>query len=555
MGGGYWNLEFVRLKFVWDLGFGIWSFVRTLDFAPGPFKTPGVFSARASFYSQWRTSLRPYGILRENNLPPEALLQNIWHHQRLLRDELKLTDGRAVRVLHPGFWNHGAGPDFREAVLQFGSEPPVTGDVEIDLQLSGWKAHGHDRNPNFKNVRLHVLWESAAGEKSLPTLALRPFLDAPLVELALWLTTDAAQKYPEGLLGQCAGPLRDLSLTQLEQLLNEAALVRFERKAADLHARARQCGWEQSLWEGMLRALGYRHNVWPMQRVGELRGRLLAVGQAPPPVTVHQAPPLGEPAGEGARDTNASRGRLAHSGSSSLIAVQARLLGLSGLLPHDLTRQQRSADTYLRTVWDHWWRERDAFSDCALPKTLWKLNGLRPANHPHRRLALAAHWAGDAKLFKRIDQWFITTQPDKALDESLLKCLQPEADEFWSRHWTLRSAAMPKPQPLLGATRATDLAINVILPWLWLRAREGGNAKLQAEAERRYFVWPAAEDNSVLRLARDRLLGGRRDVKLANAAMQQGVLQVVSDFCHHSNALCADCKFPELVKNWRVGAA
>ena len=491
-----------------------------------------MFSARASFYSQWRTSLRPFGILRENDLPPEALLQNIWHHQRLLRDELKLSDGRAVRVLHPGFWNHGAGPDFRDAVLQFGSEPPVTGDVEIDLQASGWKAHGHDRNPNFKNVKLHVLWEGAkveglalrgqsdsarsASGTTLPTLVLKPFLDAPLAELALWLTTDAAQKYPEGLLGQCAGPLRDLSLTQLEQLLNEAALVRFERKAADLNARARQCGWEQSLWEGMLRALGYKQNVWPMQRVGELRGRL---------------------------------------GKTSLISTQARLLGISGLLPHDLTRQQRSADTYLRTVWDHWWRERDAFSDCALPKTLWKLNGLRPANHPHRRLALAAHWAGDAKLFKRIDQWFITTQPDNALDESLLKCLQPDADEFWSRHWTLRSAAMPKPQPLLGATRATDLAINVILPWLWLRAREGGNAKLQAEAERRYFAWPAAEDNSVLRLARDRLLGGRRDVKLANAAVQQGVMQVVSDFCHHSNALCADCKFPELVRNWRVGAA
>ena len=415
-------------------------------------------------------------------------------------------------MLHPGFWNHGAGPDFRDAVLQFDSEPPVTGDVEIDLQPSGWKAHGHDRNPNFENVKLHVVWADANGEG----LALKLFLDAPLAELALWLTSDAAQRYPEGLLGQCAGPLRDLSLTQVEQLLNEAALVRFERKASDLHARARQCGWEQALWEGMLRALGYRQNVWPMQRVGELRARLIDGG--------------------------------------SLVSAQARLLGVSGLLPNDLTRQQRSTDTYLRTVWDHWWRERDAFSDCVLPKTLWRLNALRPANHPQRRLALAAHWSGDAKLFKRIEQWFATTPPDHALDESLLKCLQPNADEFWSRHWTLRSAMMPKPQPLLGATRATDLAINVILPWLWLRAREGGNAKLQAEAERRYFAWPAAEDNAVLRLARDRLLGGRRDVKLANAALQQGLLQVVSDFCNHSNALCADCKFPELVRNWRVGA-
>ena len=475
-----------------------------------------MLSARPQFYLQWRATHSPFGTLRDSDTPPEALLQNIWHHQRILRDELKLADGRALRVLHPGFWNHGAGPDFRDAVLQFSGEPPVTSDVEIDLDSSGWKSHAHHSNPNFRNVRLHVIWDGDVRE-TIPTLKLKSFLDSPLAELALWLTTDVAKQYPEHLLGKCAGPLRELSDVQLAQLLNEAALVRLQRKAADLHARARQAGWEQALWEGMLRALGYKQNVWPMQRLGELRARLA-------------------------------------NGDGSVVPLQARLLGISGLLPNDLTRKQRSADSYLRAVWDHWWRERDAFGDCALPKSLWRLNGLRPANHPQRRLALAAHWSRDAGLFKRIDKWLITARPDNALANSLLVCLQPPVDEFWSRHWTLRSARIAKPQPLLGATRVTDLAINVVLPWLWLRAREGGNAKLLAEAERRYFAWPAAEDNAVLRLARDRLLGGRRDVKLASAALQQGLLQIVRDFCYHSNALCADCKFPELVRNWKISA-
>ena len=444
-------------------------------------------------------------------------MQNIWHHQRIRRDELRLLDGRTVRVLHPGFWNHGAGPDFRGAVVQFDRDPPVSGDVEVDLHSTGWRGHAHDRNPSFASVKLHVVWEGETNT-SIPTLALKAVIDAPLVELALWLTSDVAQKYPERLLGQCAAPLRDLSESQVEQLLNEAALVRLQRKAADLQARARQAGWEQALWEGMLRALGYKQNVWPMQRIGELRARLSAE-------------------------------RLA------LVPSQARLLGVSGLLPNDLTRRQRSADTYLRTVWDHWWRERDAFSDCALPKGLWRLNSLRPANHPQRRLALAAHWSGDAALFKRIEKWFAATPPRNGLAESLLETMQPDMDPFWARHWTLRSATMPKPQPLLGATRVTDLAINIVLPWFWVRAREGNNARLQAEAEQRYFAWPAAEDNAVLRLARDRLLGGRKSAKLASAASQQGLLQVVRDFCDHSNALCADCKFPELVQNWQLTAS
>ena len=33
-------------------------------------------------------------------------------------------DGRALTVLHPGFWNASAGPDFRDAVLQFAGEAP-----------------------------------------------------------------------------------------------------------------------------------------------------------------------------------------------------------------------------------------------------------------------------------------------------------------------------------------------------------------------------------------------------------------------------------------------
>lgn len=472
-------------------------------------------STRRQFYHEWRATHLRLTTLRENDTPPEHLVQNIWHHQRVRREALRLLDGRRLRVLHPGFWNHGPGPDFRGAVLQIEQDAPFTGDVEVDLHSSGWRGHGHDRNRHFAGVKLHVVWE---GESStpLPTLAMKGFLDAPLPELALWLGTEAGRNYPEQLLGRCAGPLRDLSETQVGQLLNEAALVRMERKATELHARARQSGWEQALWENMLRALGYKHNVWPMQRIGELRGRL-AEGRPP------------------------------------LVSLQGRLLGVSGLLPVELTRRQRSADDYLRAAWDHWWRERDAFGDCALPKHLWKLAGLRPANNPQRRLALAAHWMRDSGLFKRLEKWFADAPSEPgALPATLLDALQPGTDDFWSRHWTLRSAPMKTTQPLLGAARATDLAINVLLPWFWVRAKAGGNGRLQTEAERCYFHWPAAEDNAVLRLARDRLLGGHKKPRLAGAAQQQGLLQVVRDFCDHSNALCTDCKFPELVRNWQI---
>jgi len=285
------------------------------------------------------------------------------------------------------------------------------------------------------------------------------------------------------------------------------------------------------LWEGLFRALGYKHNAWPMQNLAESR-------------------------------------LLWSCGAKSPFALQVRLLGVSGLLPVELTRLQKSSDNYLRRVWDCWWRERDEFDNCILPRAVWKFHGLRPANHPQRRLALAAHWLAGVNLISRIEKWCAAeisggravlpcrradqqVSPTK-LVESLLEILQVERDEFWSWHWTFKSARLAKPQPLLGETRATDLAVNVILPWLWVRAAEGKSESLQLEIERRYFDWPAAEDNSVLKLARQRLLGTSSRRALRSAAEQQGLMQIVRDFCAHSNAICEDCRLPVMAGEFRA---
>jgi hypothetical protein len=386
--------------------------------------------------------------------------------------------------------------------------------VEVDLRPSGWRAHGHDRNPAFSHVILHAAWES---ERPLagapPILPLRPVLDAPLGELSLWLGGEAARSFPEQWRGHCCAQWRELAPGKRQGLLHQAARVRLHSKAAQIQARARQAGWEQALWEGLFRALGYKHNVWPMQRLAELRPRWSVQAAGAP-------------------------------------ALQARLLGISSLLPDELPRSPSGADQYVRQVWDQWWRERDEFSDCLLPRSLWRLHGLRPANHPQRRLALASRWLAAGDLSAKLERWCAATWPDKALVASLLEALQVELDDFWSWHCTFRSARLKQARPLLGATRVTDLAVNVILPWLWVRAVEGKNQPVQTAIEQRYFAWPPAEDNSVLRLARQRLLGDASRRVLPDAAAQQGLMQVVRDFCDHSNATCHECKLPEMIRDW-----
>ena len=475
-------------------------------------------SRAENFYAVWRERCRAFNVLRDGgSVPPEKLLQAVWQHQRIRRDQLATADGRSVRVLHPGFASVEGGPDFRGAVLQFGNENPVSGEVEIDLQPGGWQAHGHDLNPSFKNVILHVVWEAGtpasgpARTRRPVALPLKNVLDAPVAELMLALENESG--LPENLRGKCSAPLRDFSESQLTELLHAAARVRFQNKADALLARAKNSGWEQALWENLFRALGYKHNVWPMQNLAETKSCW-------------------------------SRG------ADSAFAIQARLLGVSGLLPDELTRAQKSSDTFLRRAWDVWWRERDEFSGCTLPRTLWKFHGLRPANHPQRRLALASHWLASENLVSKIEAWGAVEISERAMLDSLYKIFQVGRDEFWSWHWTFKSVRLAKPQPLLGTARVTDLAVNVILPWLWVRAKEGSNDRFQREVERRFFAWPVAEDNSVLKLARQRLLGTASARVLKGAAAQQGMLQIIRDFCEHSNAICADCQFPDLVRGW-----
>lgn len=475
----------------------------------------------------WRARLRaiPGGslsTLRDDpgeTAPPERLLQAIWHQQRIQRERLRTADGRVLHVLHPGFWNREPGPDFRGAVLQFGDDPPRSVDVEVDVATAGWRAHRHDINPSFRNVGLQVVWQGdGPGESGQPLLALEPVLDAPLSALAETLAADSARALPLEFLGRCCAPLRACSPPELQGLLREAAFARWQAHAALLEARARQAGWEQSLWEGLFRALGFKHNVWPMQRLGELRRELAAA----------------EP-------------------GSTVSAWQARLLGVAGLLPAELPAG--AGRRILQELWSQWWRERDQFGAFILPHSLWRFGGVRPANHPQRRLALAAHWLAAGTLPARLEQWALAPCAPRRLQASLREVMQAGPDAFWTRHWTLGCARLARPQPLLGSARLTDLAINVVLPWLWVRAAEGGNEALRMEMEQRFLAWPAAADNAVLRLARTRLLGGRREAVVRGAAAQQGLMQIVREFCEHSNAVCAGCRFPELVRGGRDAGA
>lgn len=446
------------------------------------------------------------------SIPPEKLLQALWFHQRIRRSSLRLVDGRPLQVLHPGFWNRESGPDFRKAIVRIGDDSPLQGDIEIDLHTAGWTSHHHGTNPNYHGVVLHVVWECTTPRKE-PLLELRNQLEDTWQNLAIWHGSQAEHPWPPMARGQCQMPLQALDDTAQAKVLEDAARVRFEARESRLRLKARDVGWDAAFWIYLFRALGYKQNAWPMQRLGELAMTW--------------------------SDAGSSQGE-----------IEARLLGIAGLLPNELHRECPESQQKHRELWDYWWRERHQWSEVSLPRNVWVLSGIRPANHPQRRLALASRWLADPQFIARLDDWLHEPAEGGAHAAfDLLKALSPGSDPFWCHHWTLRSQREAAFLPFLGAARTADIAVNVLLPWMFARARERGDERACEESRRRYFSWPAAQDNSILRLARHRLLkGDQSKAKLRLAASQQGLMQIVADFCDRSNALCENCPFPEQLR-------
>ncbi|HIG29493.1 MAG TPA: DUF2851 family protein [Verrucomicrobiales bacterium] len=458
----------------------------------------------------------------EDDAPPEKLLQLIWHHQKLKGSCLKMQDGRRLKVLHPGFWNRENGPDFKQAVLQFDGGPMETGDIEIDCRSRNWVLHGHINNPDFRHVILHVLWSDyEPGICPAPSLIIRDVLDGPIQELGRWFETASSLVIPVHLKGCCSSPLKQLDESQRQQLLQQAAFARLKCKAYLLESRARQVGWSQTLWEGLFTALGYKTNSWAMYQVAT------------------KLPLLRQVTSLGAEE------------STNPFENQAILFGVSGLLSDDADSRVQGTSDYRKRLWNVWWRHRNSLEKFLMPAQVWRFHSLRPPNHPLRRLALAAHWLADPDFEKKLQEWITEELPQKQCVSSLLKILQitAEEDPFWAIHWSFGECGPEHPQPLLGQARLTDLAINILLPWFWIRADKGRQKELIHRIEQRYFSWPRAQDNVVLKLARTRLLGKQEDSSIKKAYQQQALMQIVRDFCEESNAICSDCPFPDLVKD------
>ena len=451
----------------------------------------------------------PPRSLREEpvSLPSELEVQALWFEQ-FHQPALTTDDGRTVEIIQPGFWNHSGGPDFTRAAIRFQNDKEViTGNIEVHLRPSDWNAHGHHTDSAYDETILHVVWENrgaksffpaTASFRRVPQVVLGSQLIAPWSELQPLCASLLHHPLPASTPGRCSPILAELPPERLVEILRAAGLFRLRQKAQRWFWRRRLTSPEQALYEALAEALGFHANQVPMRLVAQrLPWKMLRRLE-------HEA-------------------RLAH------------LFGLSGFLPDEsVTRLQAEPRSWLRQLWEIWWKARGALDYALLPKGQWRLAGLRPLNRPERRLAALA------QIVPRIPDLLASLNARDS--ERFGVTLAAIRDPFWEKHATLTGAPLRAPCRLIGEERIEDILINVFWPMVSLE---------DPEAARNALGEMSASSNGAARVATQRMLIFALKPKQAREALiQQGLLQIFRDYCQTDCSRCRDCTFPELVKTW-----
>ncbi|MBL7782294.1 MAG: DUF2851 family protein [Saprospiraceae bacterium] len=412
----------------------------------------------------------------------ESFLHFLWRWRRFHLHALCTTQGQPLEILHPGEWNTHAGPDFFNARIRLG-DTLWAGNVEIHLRSSDWMLHGHQRDPAYDNVVLHVVLEEdlpamhTSGER-IPCLELKERIPANILDTYQRLEQERAWIPCESFFAQTPDIVR---LNWLDRLLVERLEQKTEAIATLLEATGNH--WEEAFYRLLARNFGLKVNAQPFE--------MLAASLPLSVLAKHR---------------------------SNAFQIEALLFGQAGLLAADFQEEYPAALAKEYRFLQH------KYQLAPIESKQWKFLRLRPANFPSIRLAqFSALLHRSAPLLSQI------------LEVSSLRQIEHlfsvEPGEYWLTHFQL-----DKPSAKRSKTPGRDfihlLTINTIVPFLFHYGRQKHTERYEKRAMHLLESLPA-ESNAVL----DgwRTLG----IEARHAYQSQALLHLKTRYCDAQR--CLEC--------------
>jgi len=452
----------------------------------------------------------------------ESQIVRLWQHQLLDGADLATESGESIEIIYPGRINDDRGADFRDAVIVRSGEL-IRGDIEVHVKSSGWRAHRHHLDYTYNRVILHVvMWHDTDAAtnlhngRSVPILPLHKYIKIPVSQ---W----PDEKYPSVALGMpCLKITERLTTGSIAGFLDSAGEERFLAKAARFQADLAQIEASQSLYQGIMGALGYSKNKSPFL---ELAHRL--------PLRVLEL---------------VTQGKI--SDEECLAWQQALLLGTAGLLPSQRqgSRQESGSDDNWIDKLERLWTSSHRTE--AMSPNVWRLFKVRPNNSPVRRIVAMSYLVLRYRekgileeLVNRVRE--VTVSKNHCILE---KGLLVTTKGYWANHFDFGLSCKARNPTLLGSRRAADIVVNVLLPFAFAWSQFTSQPKLERKVFDLYCCYPKLAVNSVERHMRDQL--GLSSRLVNSAQRQQGLIHIYNTLC--TQGRCNDCSLSHLEAGNRI---
>lgn len=405
----------------------------------------------------------------------EDLMQYVWQFRLWPTRDMVTVDGKRVEVIDPGTINRDAGPDFFNAKISIDGQLWI-GNVEIHVRASDWHRHGHDADPAYDTVILHVV------EKDDCRINRKNGREMP--QMTMECAPDFSAKYhalvndPVRQLA-CSSEIAAIPPINRLDWITSLGYQRLQQKADRVKAYVKKFdgAWLDAIYVTLARALGFGTNAEPFE--------LLA---ASTPI----------------------RHILRHSDAGELI--EAILFGQAGLLGPSTGEIE-----YHDLLVEHYRFLAAKYRLRPSQNIMWKMSRMRPQNMPHRRIAAFAHMLRDSfPLSHAILNLENLEDAYRLFDFSL--------DGYWARHYSFTAQPSAPTVRAFSRASASVLIINCIAPVLYAYGENIGDASMQQRATEILQQLPP-EQNSIIRIF------DQAGVKAANAFDGQALIHLRKEYC------------------------
>jgi len=416
----------------------------------------------------------------------EEFLHYLWKYR--LYDPASLIDnnGNKISVIHPGEYNRDAGPDFFNSRLLIGGTI-WAGNVEIHICSSHFDLHGHQTDPAFNNVILHVVFENdkkVFNERGEEILTTRIEFDSIYYNRYLSLVNNPS-------IIACQDELYKVDKIYVQHWLNRLVIERLEGKSDLIYSTLEETAndWDETLYRLLARYFGFRVNTEPF----EMLARALPF-------------------------------RIIRKHSDSRFQIEALLFGTSGMLEEKLFKEAIT-DKYYCDLIKEFKVLAVKYSLKPIQGWLWKFSRLRPANFPTVRISqLAELLSVSGGLFSRIID---------AKDILVLRSLfEVTASEYWNTHFVFGKES-PETTKNAGSQASDILLINAVLPVIFVFGRSRDHQDL-CDRALDFLGKIKAEDNKIIT---EWLSAG---IEIESAFFSQGLIQLRNEYC--KKRACLNCR-------------